>query len=123
MALDELRSTKAEPRYTGPFTLIRRNKAGTYILKGPDGTEYKRPPSSLKLFYQPAINQGEVAEVQNIVDHAICNETNENLYLVKWKKLTAAHNQWVKESDFNDLAPIQKFWKEKKQHESINQTD
>lgn len=45
---DELRTVKTQPRYTGPFVIKRRNRGGAYILSGPDGCEYRRPPENLK---------------------------------------------------------------------------
>jgi transposase InsO family protein len=38
MVRDENRNGKSEPRYEGPFTILRRNKGGVYVLKGRDGT-------------------------------------------------------------------------------------
>jgi hypothetical protein len=48
MVRDDLRTTKMEPQYAGPFKVLRRNRGGAYVLQGPDPTEYTRPPSVLK---------------------------------------------------------------------------
>jgi hypothetical protein len=110
---DELRSKK-DDRYEGPFTIIRRNQGGAYVLKGPDGTEYTRPPSVLKLAH-PDIKlpthgrPGIIAAVQKILDHK--EENNSTLYLVKWKDLPNSYNQWVPQHDFNDIGPIRTYYR------------
>ena len=114
MAIDELRSSKTQPRYTGPFTVLRRNQGGAYVLKGSDGTEYTRPPRSLKLFYQPAVEPGEAAVVGSVLAHRKDSDTGNLSYLVKWKNQSDANNEWVKASDFHDLTPITRFWKKQK---------
>ncbi|RKP15905.1 hypothetical protein ROZALSC1DRAFT_25903 [Rozella allomycis CSF55] len=50
MIKDDLSSSKSDPYYTGPFNIVRRNKGGAYILLGPDGTLYTRPPHAVKPF-------------------------------------------------------------------------
>ena len=45
------RNNKLEPRYDGPFTVIRRNRGGAYILANSNGVRHHSPvaPSHLKL--------------------------------------------------------------------------
>jgi hypothetical protein len=100
MVLDELRSSKM----SWPFPGCSSKSRWAYILKGPDGSEYKRPQSSLKLVHQDAVTTGQSAVVGNILSHRTHNNTTQ--YLVKWKGQTDAQNQWVNEYDFDDLAPI-----------------
>ncbi|RKP16210.1 hypothetical protein ROZALSC1DRAFT_2281, partial [Rozella allomycis CSF55] len=111
MVKDELRTSKSQPRYTGPFTILRRNQGGVYVLQGPDGSIYNRPPHALKLFRQPAINPGKSAEVGNILDYRLNNITNEDEYLVKWKNQTHSCNSWVSIKDFDNHQPIHLYWK------------
>jgi hypothetical protein len=109
MVMDDLRSSKMEPRYTGPYLILRRNKGGAYILKANDDTEIKRAPSQMKLVYQDAIAPSVLAEVDQILDHKELN--NKTYYLTKWKRQSSSLNQWVASDDFQDLAPIRKYWK------------
>ena len=91
----------------GPFTVIRRNQGGAYILNGADGTEYIRPPGVLKLVHQDLVIPGLpgiVAHVDKILEHREIDGEKE--YLVRWKNLSADLNEWVKHSDFNDLDPF-----------------
>ena len=72
MVKDETRPDKITTRYEGPFTVIRRNQGGAYILKGADGTEYIRPPGVLKLVHQDLVIPGLpgiVAHVDKILEH------------------------------------------------------
>ncbi len=108
MALDELRTTKGQPRYTGPFTVIRRTRGGSYILKGPDGTEYRRPPSVLKLCHQTALNPGSAAVVREVINHHLDNQCNINWYHVLWADPNM-DDTWLPESSFDDIAPIQAY--------------
>ena len=82
MVKDEMRKDKASARYEGPFTVIRREGSGNYLLKGIDGTEYSRPPQVLKMV-APEILKDVVlpdtifAAVQKIVDH---KEVGDEIY-------------------------------------------
>jgi hypothetical protein len=114
MVLDELRSVKSQPRYTGPFTVVRRTQGGSYVLRGPDGTEYARPPSSLKLVSHSAANNETIsAVVDKILDHGNDDSTGKKTYLVQWTQKGPEFNEWVKESDFDDLTPINAYWQAK----------
>jgi len=107
MAKNELRTQKAEERFTGPFLVKQRTVNGAYVLTDSMGTEFKRPASSLKLVKKGLPKHLDAAEVKDIV-----NEKQDNNgcweYLVEWKHRPTEH-EWVKESDFHDLAPIRKF--------------
>jgi hypothetical protein len=48
MVRDELLTASHQPRYEGPFTVMRRKESGNYELKGLDGTLYTRSPWVLK---------------------------------------------------------------------------
>ena len=121
MALDdELRSIKSQPRYTGPFTIVRRNRGGAYILKGPDGTEYKRSPSTLKMYYQPALTEESTFEVGKILDHKELEDGSIS-YKVKWKNYSDASNSWVHSKDFQDLTLIRKYHRESSKRKSTNE--
>jgi hypothetical protein len=110
---DELRSNKMQPRYTGPFKIIRRTIGGTYELQGPDGTLYKRPPSTLKLVSQSMPFHEDSVEVEKVLAHKRVNDMDH--YLVKWKRRAEQFNEWVPISSFDSQAPVEAFWKSRKQ--------
>ena len=107
MVKDETRNDKNTPRYEGPFTIIRRNQGGAYVLKNALDEEFVRPPNVLKLVHHdlkiPGL-PGIAAEVDKILDHKEVGE--ETHYLVHWKKLSSSLDEWVPHSEFNDVGPI-----------------
>ena len=109
MIQDELRSSKMQPRYTGPFKVLRRNRGGAYELQCNDGSVYTRPPHRLKLIRQEPIPQGDTHHVvSSILKHSE-SSTGQNHYLVRWKDKSLS-DSWVLEKDFDDLTPIRKYW-------------
>jgi hypothetical protein len=68
----------------------RRSESGKYLLVDTVGTEFARPPSSLKLVITPT--SLDAAEVEAILDEKE-PPTGEYQYLVKWKNLP--ETQWV----------------------------
>jgi hypothetical protein len=115
MVLDKLRTQKSNPRYTGPFTVIRRNRGGSYILKGQDRSEYSFPPSVLKLVSQNCISPEQQSAVVDKVMHHREIGPDKYEYLVKWKDADESHNQWVSYENFDDITPVQIYWKARKE--------
>ncbi|KAI3629344.1 hypothetical protein MIR68_012621 [Amoeboaphelidium protococcarum] len=98
MALDELRQSKMLPRYTGPFKVVRRNKDGAYLIQGPDGTQYTRPISSLKVAklsqsFDPHVERGVVSKIMQHRDdgatksYLVQLERHSSLELGQWERL------------------------------------
>jgi transposase InsO family protein len=115
MIKDELRSSKVEPRYEGPFTVVRRQASGNYLLKAIDGSEYVRPPNVLKLVAPEIIdnlklNDTIYAAVDRIITHKEIN--GETYYQVRWKDCSADMDTWLKHEDFIDYGPITKYEKQ-----------
>ena len=116
-ALDATRSSKWDPVYEGPFTVVRQNTGGAYILKDLTGIELKRnfTIEMLKVIdSDPNSNISDHWEIEKIVDHK--RENNEDYYLVKWKNFPETYNEYVNVKDFADTAIIKKFWKNKKRN-------
>lgn len=116
MALDDTKKGKSEPKYEGPFTVMRRNQGGVYVLKGREGTVYTRPGNVLKAVHPEILgevpNQDQIAVVQYIMNHKTGLD-GAAYYEVKWKGTKL--RSWVKHSDFNDHGPIRKYWQKKDQ--------
>jgi transposase InsO family protein len=115
MIKNDLRAGKTEPRSEGPFSIVRRTRAGSYILRGEDGTEYTRAPNQIRLISQQAVDDKEFSkevEIEEIRDQK--EEGNANFYLIKWKGLPESLNQWVAEDDIVGQEAIRKFWKKRK---------
>jgi hypothetical protein len=107
MVKDETRNDKNSPRYEGPFTVVRRNQGGAYVLRNNLDEELVRPPNVLKLVHHDLKVSGLpgiAAEVDRILDHK--EVEGETHYLVHWKKLSSTLDQWVPHSEFLDIGPI-----------------
>jgi transposase InsO family protein len=114
MIKDEMRKAKTDPRYEGPFSVIRREGSGNYLLKGLDGTEYSRPPQVLKMVAPDIVKDLKVpdtifAAVKEILDHKELD--GETLYLTRWKDQGPEHDSWIKRKDFVDYGPLRKYEK------------
>jgi hypothetical protein len=112
---NDLRGAKSDQKYEGPFTILRRTRGGSYILQGPEGTEYTRSASQLKLGAQDAVNipapNTTTAEVQKIVSHRQMERNNPNTleYQVKWKGFPDTFNSWIPVLDLNAQDAIKKY--------------
>jgi hypothetical protein len=109
MALDECRPDKTSPRYLGPLTVVRRTKGGSYILKGQDGTEYRRPPSTLKMVTREpeAPLEEDHCVVEKILEHRGTEPSTE--YLVKWQNVDHSQNEWLRKDDFDSTNMIMRY--------------
>jgi len=109
MIKDELRTSKAEPRYEGPFTVVRRQASGNYLLKAVDGTEYVRPANVLKLVAPEIVKDLQLrdtiyAAVDRILEHK--DEAGIRRYRVRWKDTSADMDSWLTHADFLDYGPV-----------------
>lgn len=78
---------KLYPDYDGPYTVVRKTKGGSYVLKDEQDQllPIDIPPSQLKL-----ISQDEIAPVEDVyeVDAIVAHRQEPNgsyLYKVRWK--------------------------------------
>lgn len=113
---DPTKKPKWEPKYIGPYTIVRRAHNGTYVLKDATGDLLDRhvPPDQLKLISRSVRtrkNDNLIYEIEQILDHR--GEPGQYEYLVKWKNYDASQNTWEKASNFLDDACIRNYWKSK----------
>ncbi len=113
MAKDETRSSKDQPRYLGPFEVIRRTRGGSYLLKGPGNFPYKRPPNALKLVErvpEAPLAEGHY-EVEAILDHRPKDQPfNEHTeYRIRWKGYSESDDTWGHSADFDDLNTVLRY--------------
>ena len=117
MVKDVTRSQKHQPYFTGPFTVLRRTKAGTYTLLTPDGTLFHRnvPVQQLKLI--AAAGLADVSDldslsrtylVERVVDHR--GGEGQREYLVKWRGYE--DRTWEPHTNFSGTADaaIREYW-------------
>ncbi|KAG1440416.1 hypothetical protein G6F56_011937 [Rhizopus delemar] len=106
------RPNKLAPLYEGPYTVVRRNKGGSYEVKDEQGELLHRnyTPSELKIVTidESAIEE-ELFELEGIRDHR--GSAGNREYLVKWVGYGERANTWQKAKDFSDPTIIQKYWR------------
>ena len=113
MVLIPEKSSKLQPYYEGPYTVIRKNQGGAYILKNEEDKEIEKrfPPSALKLV---DISPGEMDEtegvyiVQTILEHK--KHKGNYLYKVRWKGYDESHDTWEPAAHFTDPKLITEYW-------------
>jgi hypothetical protein len=116
MLRDPLRQSKFEPKYVGPYSIVRRTRNGNYQLRDETGVDLERhiPPDQLKLVSKKPREQdvqSSVYEVEKLLGHR--GEPGKYEYHVKWKGYRAI--TWEPAESFRDTALITDYWK------SINQ--
>ena len=117
MLVDQLRQDKFEPKYVGPYTVIRRSRIGQYVLRDSTGDILDRhvPADQLKLVSKKIRNidkQKQIYEVEHIITHR--GEPNNYEYLVNWKNYDQSLATWEKQSSFLDDKCIRNYWKSTK---------
>lgn len=109
----DVRSSGLEPKYEGPFKVLKKTAHNTYVLLDSTGALYQKnvPPSKLKLISVPEIFLDDVEhfEVESIERHK--GKANDRKYYVKWKGFPRSANTWVCASDFDSEKIIQDYWK------------
>jgi len=115
MIIDPHRSNKFEPKYIGPYTIVRRSRNGNYVLKDltPTGDILDRhvPADQLKMISKSKRQIDEeqpLFDVNRIVKHR--GEPGFYEYLVDWTGYTADEQTWESASSFLDDTVIKKYW-------------
>ena len=111
MLNDPLRANKFEPKYVGPYTIVRRAHNGAYVLRDQTGDIFDRhvPADQLKLLTKAARKKDTaqpVYEVERVRDHR--GDAGSYQYLVKWKGYD--EETWEPQSSFLDDKVIQAYW-------------
>lgn len=102
----------SDPLFMGPYTVLRRNKGGSYLLQDATGALYDHniPSSHLKLISRAtAVTEAEELsfEVDRIENHR--GTANAREYLVRWKGDT--ERTWEPAANFDDPQPIEEYWR------------
>ena len=119
MIIDPQRANKFEPKYIGPYIIIRRARNGAYVLKDVEGDILDRhvPIDQIKIISKTGrVKDADTFTVHKILDHRGAPGSYE--YLVHWKDYSKSDATWEPESNFNDDKCITTYWsKHNKIHE------
>lgn len=115
----EGRSNKLAPLYSGPYIVVRRTQAGTYVLKDDTSELLHREytPSELKVVsLDETALEAQVYEVEEIRDHRVLPDGTYE-YLTKWCGYGERENDWLTPDLFSTPTPITNYWKKMKELE------
>jgi hypothetical protein len=114
MIKDPTRQNKFEPVYIGPYTVVRRTRGGTYVLKDATGDPLDRsvPADQMKLISRSRRHiddERPIYEVEEILDHRGTPDAYE--YLIHWKGYDNPSDQtWEPATSFLDDSIVRSYW-------------
>ena len=113
MVLDPRRRSKKEPRYEGPFKVLKRTRGGSYHLLDTDNTSYARAvaPVQMKLVSKAPEHDAVSFVVDRILDHK--GPANKRQYLVRWKSFGKDQDSWEPHTNFDDIRCLNDYWSKK----------
>jgi hypothetical protein len=121
MLIDSARENKFEPKYVGPYTVVRRARNGAYVLRDQTGDILDRHVTGdqLKLVSRKPRAKDvdpdtEVWEVDEIIEHR--GNPGSYEFHTRWK--TYDETTWEPASSFLDDKCISDYWKALKKKQS-----
>lgn len=112
MLKDMLRSNKFEPKYVGPYTVMRRTRAGTYVVRDATGDMLDRHvPADQLILVSRKPRASDLAnntyEVEAVLSHR--GQPGNYEYEVKWTGYPKP--TWEPATSFLDNAVITAYWR------------
>jgi hypothetical protein len=116
MLKDVTRTDKFQPKYVGPYHVVRRARNGAYVLRDLTGDILDRhvPADHLKIVSKkgrrrkPNAEQ-EAYEIERIVAHR--GTPGHFEFLTKWKNYSDSESTWEPETNFLDDQCIRDYWR------------
>ena len=111
MIVDPHHQDKFEPKFIGPYTIIRRARNGAYVLRDAAGDLLDRHVTAdkMKILKRLKADDDDVYEVSLITEHR--GEAGNYEYLTSWKGYD--DQTWAPQASFFDDKPIKKYWSSK----------
>ena len=112
MLIDQTRTNKFEPKYVGPYIIIRRARNGTYVLRDATGDILDRhvPIDQLKIVSKDGRTidaEDNVYTIKKIHQHR--GDAGSYEYLIEWKGYK--EKTWEPETNILDDLVVKKYWK------------
>ena len=125
MIKDINRASSLEPRFIGPYTVVRKNRRGTYQLKDQRNVILHRavPISQIKRCGAGALTNatGELVEDEKVQPRFVVKDILKHrkidgvtTYLVRWEGYDDEHNSWEPASVFDDAATLTNYHRKKR---------
>jgi hypothetical protein len=119
-----LKDKKLQPRWIGPFRILRRIGSQAYQLALPEkyarlhdvfpiqAIEKFNPRDDQPLLPLPDLEDDEEWEIEEVKDKATIKGSTH--YLVKWEGWPTEYNQWIPEKDMGNAQDVVKRYERKK---------
>ena len=102
---------KTEPKYVGPYIVVRRTRHGAYLVKDTDGNFLDRMVSIDHIKKASAnLEMETIYQVEDILDDRERSDGGRE-FLTKWQGYDEP--TWNREEDFLDTRLIQDYWKKR----------
>jgi len=113
MVIDEEATTALDPKYDGPFIVVRRTPRGSYQLRDNMGRSLARnyAPEQMKAVSQSRdITSSDTThyEIEKILSHS--ESGGETLYLVKWKGFDDSQNSEIPYKNFDSKKIVADYY-------------
>jgi hypothetical protein len=112
MLIDPVRQNKFQPKYIGPYSVVRRAQNGAYVLRDATGDILERhvPADQLKIISRSPTANDNVYTVRKITSHR--GNPGSYEYLVDWKGYS--EKTWEPETNMLDHDVVKVYWESKK---------
>jgi hypothetical protein len=98
MVQDPSRTTKHQPYFFGPFTVVQQQRGGTYVLQDVDKSLFPRNPTRDQLkVIDGTVLVDDIYTAEKILGHK--GPANKRFFLVKWQGYPASENTWEPEEN------------------------
>jgi hypothetical protein len=115
MIVDVNRQNKWEPKYVGPYTVVRRSYGGAYVLKDSEGDllDRKVTADQMKLISKSK-RQLDIDMPAHPIEKIITHRGTPGRYeyFVHWLNFPEEERSWVPAEHFLDHKIVDRYWKE-----------
>jgi hypothetical protein len=114
--------SKMDARHEGPYQVIRKTQAGTYVLKNTTGDLMPKnyQASQLIAVEENNVDEENTYDIEAIIAHKHNEKTNKYTYKVKWLNYDESHCTWESSDNFNSMQCIKDYWNRIQQNPKSN---
>jgi hypothetical protein len=117
MVWDQVRSSKNEPPYVGPYEVKAVNADKSYTIADLAGGLYHRNVvmDQMKVLTHAVMSESDRHQwyVDHILAHRYIKKSGSYEFKVRWIGFDSSHDEWVKQKDFGDEQIWQDYFRSK----------
>ncbi|KAF9148482.1 hypothetical protein DFQ26_002333, partial [Actinomortierella ambigua] len=104
--VDNVSTGTLDPKYEGPFKVVRQTERGAYVLRDSTGELLPRDyaPSQLKSVTKDDVEEGRLYEVESVLADKFDDTLKKQVYLVRWKGYSSKADRWIPYENFDSKA-------------------